>query len=503
MIQVVMTRPALGPSRAASSLLAPLALLTSLACNRVPTDHEAGERPIPDREPPRTTAEIEPEPEPKAEAEPKVEAEPALADGHVVVASGSQFFASADAREPIATRTYLEDELPGHIEADHVGWVMARGETRDGRVELSLIPGDAPASSCGHGMEGLDAFALTWWVDEDALLEVSTAETKLRFADGSSLTLAPGVPLIPASADEPGHLDAWGLRVPIEGATVVGRGALPRGRTFIPAALPPFEGEPGEPGSRELRLAGEALDYMDLLLLPQAEREVEGQPRLVFRGPCVELEPVFGEGKLGGTLSPIGTLGTLGGGYSLDNYAFFAVPAGATVRWPDGSRAGTVRRDLRLYEPQAPRGPGFDGQCVYVSAGNRHRDVALCFAAADIDMLELGWIEASEVELSAKGEDLDSRIQWLSNRLREPCLSHAIEADPKLDLRVAVTARYGAKPRTPAEVTLSAKAGKLDGALRQCLSEAIGGWLDPRLRDHELKLELHMRARAPTDEPAK
>ena len=416
-----------------------------------------------------------------------------LEGAHVVVAAGSRFYSSADAEQPLPMRSYRGEHEPGQFNARHVGWVMRLGEVSDERVQVHMLDGDEPRRNCGRGMAGLEAYELSAWVERSALVPVTTKPVELRYADGTSATFFPGTPVLPASEDEPEHVDAWGVELPIGDATLVGADTLPLGPEFVPSAQPAFAGELGALPEFDLQLAGARLESAALGLdggFMRRELEVEGQARIQIRGRCIEVEALVTKEPAGLGLGDVGALGTIGGGYAVtDQHLFLAIPAGTPVEWGDGTPAGKVRSDQRVYAYKAPG----SGRCIYQNVGDGHQQVALCFPRDAVRDLQLGWVQASGLKLDAEAEFDERRLQIMATRLRQPCLSHALERDPKLDLHVGVTARYGPeKGDTPGEVTVAASKGKLDKPLRACLVETIGAWKHYALLGREAKFELHL-----------
>ena len=80
---------------------------------------------------------------------------------------------------------------------------------------------------------------------------------------------------------------------------------------------------------------------------------------------------VFGRGRGGG------------GGYgSTPPSIELTIPAGAALRWPDGSSAGRVREATTLERPRALG----EGHCVYVRVGNGSADLVLCFDPSEVEL---------------------------------------------------------------------------------------------------------------------
>jgi hypothetical protein len=420
---------------------------------------------------------------------------------HVVVAAGAHFYASADASEPIATRSFLDvAEIRGSIGANHVGWVMRLGHVggkQNNRVQVTLLEGGDPAHQCGRGMEGLENFELTWWVDRSNLLPVTTELTTLRFEDGTSVRLPSGVPILPATADAPARVSAWGFELPLTGSEP----APALGSAFEPVELPAFEPAGSLPPGG-LQLAGAPLNrgtWFSDGPAPVSVRDAGGQTFVKLRGGCVELEALAkpeGAGGLG-LLGSLGTIGGGGGGYGGGSSPrFFAVSAGTSVRWPDGSIAGQVRADARLYPPTAPG----TGHCGYFSAGDQSRDVALCFADADVRQLPLGFASISEVHTDTLPSDgptpaqFDGRIRSFASSFRVPCVSHAVEANPLLDARMQIRVAFGSASEST-EVGIEWVSGEASERLRECIGEQVGSWRLAGMSGAQLQFELRVGAR--------
>lgn len=203
-----------------------------------------------------STSEIHSEPGPTPSEPDSVVVEPApgpraLEGTHVVVRSGARFFPSAEAKEPVVTRSFLSDEAapPGTLAARTIGWVMAAGELHGSRVEVRSLGGEDDSSSCGHNFAGLDDMEVRMWVERSDLVVVTTGFVEATYADGSGLSIPPGAPIVPDSplpegldgADEPGPwLATWGFERSLAKAEFAEDGPLVTGQAFVPAERPPL-----------------------------------------------------------------------------------------------------------------------------------------------------------------------------------------------------------------------------------------------------------------------
>jgi hypothetical protein len=215
---------------------------------------------------------------------------------------------------------------------------------------------------------------------------------------------------------------------------------------------------------------------------------------VTLRGRCVEVE-ALADPQAAGDLG-LGTFGTIGGGGGYGGAAtprLFAVAAGAVVRWPDGGVAGRTREAARLYQPSATG----EGLCSHFTAGDGSTDVVLCFAEDDARLLALGRASADDLRVRSSPADsqeeprhVEQRIGALVRGLRAPCVSHAIEADPALDVRMKV--RMVFSQSSPPKVTLTPKSGSPSEPLRGCVLEQLGAFRPFDLDGVTLDFELHM-----------
>jgi len=91
--------------------------------------------------------------------------------GFAVVAGDAIPYEDADGT-PLPWPSFeAEHDLGGRVP----GYVVRRLESQGARVRVETISSEAtPTDGCGVGIVGLDPFALQFWVDDDALLEVVT-----------------------------------------------------------------------------------------------------------------------------------------------------------------------------------------------------------------------------------------------------------------------------------------------------------------------------------------
>ncbi|EDM81931.1 hypothetical protein PPSIR1_05673 [Plesiocystis pacifica SIR-1] len=464
-----------------------------------------------------STSEIHSEPGPTPSEPDSVVVEPApgpraLEGTHVVVRSGARFFPSAEAKEPVVTRSFLSDEAapPGTLAARTIGWVMAAGELHGSRVEVRSLGGEDDSSSCGHNFAGLDDMEVRMWVERSDLVVVTTGFVEATYADGSGLSIPPGAPIVPDSplpegldgADEPGPwLATWGFERSLAKAEFAEDGPLVTGQAFVPAERPPLANL-AEP---EGHLLLDGREFWAWSAKQGARVERDGAVFYVLRESCVDIRvrsvEEVPEGAEGG-LGLIGT-GRGGGGYSpSDQRALVSVPEGATVYWPDGSAAGVTRRELRANRVVA-RG---EGRCAYFGVGNESRDLVLCFDPEQSKVLELGHVVAKDPKWKPAPEDLDGanrRLDAWLQRLRVPCISRAIEADPTLDASMTVRLRVD-KPSKESgtgpnwtTVAVEGKPRSVSPELRSCVEAELGKW---RPRDYvgkQVRVELRMSAAQP------
>ena len=86
-----------------------------------------------------------------------------------------------------------------------------------------------------------------------------------------------------------------------------------------------------------------------------------------------------------------------------------------------------------------------------------------------------------------------TRIDVFAQGLRAPCLSHALELDEGLDVRVDITLEFGQRPHPP-KVGLEPRSGKLDETLRSCIEAQLAEYRPADLVDASLSFELRLSA---------
>ena len=418
----------------------------------------------------------------------------ALSGSHVVVAAGARFYADATADKPLASRSYKHDQPEGIVRAHHLGWVMALEEVGERRVRVAPLAGDEPATNCGQGMEGLGAYALGVWVDRDQLLPVTTAATRLRFSDGSALSLPPGTPILPAADDQPRRISAWGFELNLDEVAdaLLDPEDLKTGSSFTLAEGQPFPDESLPWPEKAMTLAGKR--FYDIEGAEKAKVVASTGDSAQLRTRCLDIEAHIGEGEAPMFFGSIGSGNLGGGGYLNAKPRLYAAPAGSEVRWPDGSRAGTLRGALRALDNEAP-GEGF---CSYVHVGDGSQDLILCLDPDDVTRLSLGVAKASEGKVTPSGGDrlAPSDLDFHARSLRVPCISYAIERDPELAATLHVRGRYGPlNQHEPAALTLTVREGKIDDELKRCLQREIAAWNDFRIADRTLEFDLEIAAK--------
>jgi len=319
-----------------------------------------------------------------------------------VIGGGTVLYPGPDADVGVLTRSRSARNAQGSVSGKHIGWVVAVVEEQETRVRVRTLPGADPGANCGQGFEGLEAFELEPWVARESLRLVTTRTADLRFDDGSGLMLPPGLPVFDEAPPRPDsgsgvftigdsdpvpflQLNAWGFNSDLGHATNIEAFQASLGHIFELAERPEL-GASNDPVPEHtaLVLGGQLVVWPDAnepasAATPVSVRTVDDTTFLTFRGRCLDADLIAtSKGVIG--------MGRLGRGRPQREYKDtppsieIRVPAGATIRWSDGSAAGRTREAVTLERPQAPG----DGHCVYVGVGNEDSDLALCFDPAEV-----------------------------------------------------------------------------------------------------------------------
>ena len=450
--------------------------------------------------------------EPAPDPEPEPEAPTALQGTHVVVRSGARFYPSAEAEQPVETRSYLpDDEAPrGSLTTHSVGWVKALGGQTETRVEVLSLTKDDPKGDCGRHFEGLEDIELRMWVEREELLEVTTTFAKLRYSDGSGLDLPPGVPILPSSpispaldeqaAAEPGPwVDAWGFARSLAGGVFSEDAPLRTGLSFVPEARPELGPQASVP--EHMMLGGR--EYQGWWVEQGVPIQEGDQQFVLMRGTCLDIRArVVDEIPEGAEGLGFFGFGGGGGGYGMDERRLLSAPAGATLYWPDGSVAGELREQLRANRVKAPG----EGYCAYYGVGDKTRDLVLCLSPDDTKVLQLGHVWGENTKWKTKPEDASGAERNLDQRLRRllvPCVSRAIELDPAFDLRVRVRldidkpSKGSENPKAWTSVKFEGKPKGLSAELRQCMQTELETWRPSSLVGNGVRVDVHMSATKP------
>jgi hypothetical protein len=215
-------------------------------------------------------------------------------------------------------------------------WTARLLEERGDRVHLEFGPGHW-GFHCAWDTALDAAWRVRMWVDRDALHTLTTAVVTQEFPDGTSVVLAPGVPLVD------GGVQFDGLQVPVmvpkklQGTTYRESDAFGDEKT---------EHRPLE-SDASLHIGGKALTRAGtestLYAIPL------GEGTMAVASSCGRIEakvsPYPDE--------PTGGLGGLLGGM-VGAAERFSLQAGTALWWPDGTRAGTLVFDRSVDQANWP-----------------------------------------------------------------------------------------------------------------------------------------------------
>jgi len=261
-----------------------------------------------------------------------------------------------------------EHDLGGRVP----GYVVRRLESQGARVRVETISSEAtPTDGCGVGIVGLDPFALQFWVDDDALLEVVTERTRFSYPDATTVELLAGTPVREAESGV-WVADAWGVTLDLASEPTK------RSRTF--PGLDHLTGTVKghlEPDAK-LRV-GDALAPSFMLRSDDEGIVHFGRDRGLFwvQLPCAQLLAVPSESVEATMPTSIGLAGG-GRGSGVDaKFGIHVVDEGAPLTWSDGKVAGRARRRVVM------AGERFDGPtpqrpCYEQRFANGARALLLC-----------------------------------------------------------------------------------------------------------------------------
>jgi len=231
-----------------------------------------------------------------------------------------------------------------------------------GRIRLAVAPWSPDGMS--HCVQGgpLDAaWGVELYADPADVQLVSRKEIRVEHPDGTSVFIAEGVPV-----DPDGRATLRGISPPVIVPEVH------RGRSWVSAGRPWTwtESAATVPASATLTVGGEPVHvgvFQDWIH-PRAVEERAEDTLLTFTTVCGDVTasmagplpaPPEGGGMVGGLL------GSMGGS------ARTVLRTGATLRWPDGARAGTLRREMSFEESEVEvRG---ELSCARVQLGYMHQ----------------------------------------------------------------------------------------------------------------------------------
>jgi hypothetical protein len=217
--------------------------------------------------------------------------------------------------------------------------LFQRGEDRGDFVELASLAAAPKGYGCSAPLPALADFAITLWTRKSGLATVTTRKVRTAYADGTAVTLAPGVVLHPrgdgfqARVDPPLVLD---VEVPADA----------RGSSF--AVTRGFDLDATKSVgsfSDAFRLAGKewGADVLpDARTVFATTRDAKGTIA-TLRTQCAQYEVRAGD-DVDDTLG-LGGLGMMGTGGSW-NCQF--APKGARVYFRSGELAGVTRKALQL-----------------------------------------------------------------------------------------------------------------------------------------------------------
>lgn len=375
-----------------------------------------------------------PDEEPAAAKAPKTETAAAAAfevtppekapvpSGHAVVRVGGALHPSSSAAAAVNVVVGGKDpSRPPGVTVDIVG-------EENGRLVVETLGGAVGQHHCAGQLDGLSDLRLRLFVDRSDLLEITTAEVAHAFADGTKVTLSPGVPLAPLGGSDPLLARAYAagtvVDVPVPKAS---RGTFhePGEGRAIEGALGKVYADADPPSPLLLdggvELSGSGLFHDGEMLAHYGVTSADGAAFVTLRNPCLEVvartsasrlsEPApterelaeeyagmfavgGGEGHVWGGLvgGEIGeAYGSGGLGFSRGGTApvekSFSAKAGATVYWEDGKVAGQVlaTRDFEGASREVDGRRCFD---VPIVVGEDPK-LAICIAAADLDENEV------------------------------------------------------------------------------------------------------------------
>lgn len=252
---------------------------------------------------------------------------------------------------------------------------------RGGWLEVEVAQ-DPDSQHCANPLYELSAFGLRFFVRSRDLAPVLEEEFTQTYSDGSRLRLKAGLPLGPNDRAGLHRIRFGGLdfAVALPGDKV-GRSYRPLGKTY-----------PGCAAKWNLEDSRLSLDSGKPVELNEDGHvcvEAAGSKRWRLRKSCVELE-VYAEPRpkprqKQSRSNILGALGSGGAGYSLRQ--------DAAVFWPDGKRAGRMRRAFWLpeksLEPVDDSGLRCTTRQVYASgrkdaAPEAERRLRLCFRPTDL-----------------------------------------------------------------------------------------------------------------------
>ena len=240
---------------------------------------------------------------------------------------------------------------------------------------------------CAGRLGGFEAFRLRLFVLPDDLMDVTTSRVDRQFSDGTSIRLAPGVPV---AEDYESQVIAAGTRIELP---------LPKGRIgkfYAPAPVFAATGSTGtladlgheqtlrydgdrEMSEQDLYTRDNGLAYFGATPRPGSESVV------TVRNPCMEATVRVPRTRVRADQTPFAGRVVATGDVSPGGRASFRVKADVELAWADGSAAGRTAAAYDLASAPLDR----DGRkCFDVAWGPSDiRSSMLCVAAAHVEDL--------------------------------------------------------------------------------------------------------------------
>lgn len=430
--------------------LTPLALCTTLllaltACKDDESTPAADEEEVP--------ADPAPPPEANAEAEPAEPPEPEITTGFAVIRGGAPIYLKADRDgDSVPLERSATEPAPTDRPWGMVGYVL--GE-QDGLLQVDLMGSSTVEHHCADQPEPLQDFRLRVYVEAGDLLPVTTREVSHEFSDGTSVKLAPGVPLRAHGEEHIASARNLGLELVVPPDAIddyyepgqAFENDEPKGKVFSDGTLR-YAGDRSLQES-ELFKDGVAVAHF-------AETSLGDGPGVTVRTPCAEVvarahralldgpapegsgatpgesagvlgklqqegghflaspygaayavgnddEDVWGglTGSEVGEAYGVGGLGLVGTGRRVIGTTF-EIARGAAVYWEDGTSSGVVLAKHEFSEKPTDR----DGRKCFATGiyPDGPKDLVLCFDAGDVtDNEPEGTIGLGNVGLIGKG----------------------------------------------------------------------------------------------------